>query len=374
MSRIPQLDALRGFALCGIVLANIQWFCGYAVDPSPAKDVWGLDYAVSFALHVFVDGKFYGLFSLLFGASFALMIDRERARGADAGGLARRRIASLGVLGVLHATLLWFGDILSLYAVAALPLWWILRARPRHAAVTAIALLASPALLGLVLAACVDVPVPALIHGPREALPAFAAGSAGALLDANADFLAQRWVLALASGRLPRLLGSFVLGALLIRHRPTFSRRGWVGLVSVAVSCNVALGLLPGAPPLPPSTLGVARIAVECVAIPTGALVYAGLGGRLFARPSRWTSAFAAAGRLSLTHYLAQSLMMAGIFYGVGLGHWGRLGAAESVAAGLGIACVQVGISPWIRARWGVGPGERALRWLSGRRRPSPLA
>lgn len=366
VSRVPQIDALRGFALCGIVLGNIQWFSGYAVDPSAAKDVLGLDAAVTIALHVCVDGKFYALFSLLFGASFALMIDRECALGRDAADLVRRRLGSLGILGLLHATLVWFGDILSLYAVAAIPLWWVLRCRPRHAWATALVLLASPALLGLalVMSSSAQAP-PALIYGPVETLPAFGSGSPGALLHANAAFLQQRWALALASGRLPRLLGLFVLGALLIRHRPVLSRRGWMLLVAVALSSNVALGVLPQAPPLPPSPLGVVRATVESVALPTGALVYAGIGWRLVSRPTAVNSALAAAGRLSLTHYLGQSLVMAGLFYGVGLGLWGQLGAATSTAVGLGLVSIQVVLSPWIRARWGLGPGERALRWLS---------
>ncbi len=370
VTRVPQIDALRGLALCGIVLANIQWFSGYAVDPSAAKDVLGLDAAVTIALHVCVDGKFYALFSLLFGASFALMIDRERALGRDAADLVRRRLGSLGILGVLHATLLWFGDILSLYAFAAIPLWWILRFQPRHALLMSLMLLASPVLLGLALVTSVDARAPpALLYGPIETLPAFASGSAGALLDANAAFLQQRWALALASGRLPRLLGLFVLGAFLVRHRPAVSRRGWIVLVTIAISSNVALGVLPDAAPLPPSPLGVVHAAVESVALPTGALVYVAVGWRLVSRPSALSSALAAAGRLSLTHYLGQSVAMAGLFYGVGLGLWGRLGAAASVAVGLGLVGIQVALSPSIRARWGLGPGERALRWLSAPRR-----
>lgn len=366
MSRVPQIDALRGFALCGIVLGNIQWFSGYAVDPSAAKDVLELDAATTAALHIIVDGKFYALFSLLFGASFALMVDRERRLGRDAAALARRRLVSLGVLGLLHATLLWFGDILSLYALAAAPLWWFLRARPGWALAGSVALLVSPAVLSLVLLGAVDAqPPPALVYGPVDTLPAFGSGSVGALLEANAAFLRQRWVLALASGRLPRLLGLFIVGALLVRHRPVLSRRAWGTLIAVAVASSLTLAALAHVPPLPPSPLGVVHAAVECVALPTGALVYAGIGWRLFSRPGALRRALEAAGRLSLTHYVAQSTVMAGLFYGVGLGLWGQLGATASVGVGLGLVAVQVLVSPALQARWRLGPGERALRWLS---------
>lgn len=364
-NRVRQLDALRGFALLGIVLGNVQWFSGYAVDPSPVKDLLGLDAVVTFALHVLVDGKFYALFSLLFGASFCLMLQRERDCGREPKVAARRRLFALFLLGLLHATLVWFGDILSLYAVAALPLAALLRCSDRIVLRCSLGLLISPALLSAALLFWVaPVQSSALIYGPIDQLPAFASGSVSELLSANAAFLERRWVLALASGRLLRLLGLFLLGALLIRRRPVLSPFAWGVLLIVAITSNLLLVTLPDAPPLPPSPLGLLRDTIACVALPTGALAYAAILWDPLSKVGPITNALMHAGRLSATHYLSQSLVLAFIFYGIGLGAWGTLGATGSVVVGAAVALTQLAVSPAWRARFGVGPGEHALRSL----------
>jgi len=363
--RVRQLDALRGFALLGIVLGNVQWFSGYAVDPAPVKDLLGLDSAVTFALHLLVDGKFYALFSLLFGASFCLMLQRERERGRNPNTTARRRLLALFVLGSAHATLVWFGDILSLYAVAALPLAALLRCSDGAVLRWSIGLLISPAFLSGALLRWADpAQSSALIYGPIEQLSSFGSGGAFDLLSANAAFLGQRWILALASGRLPRLLGLFLLGGLLIRRRPVLSPFSWGVLLVVAITTNLALATLADAPPLPPSPVGLLRDSIACVALPTGALAYAAILWGPLRNSGAVTDALMHAGRLSATHYLSQSLVLAFIFYGLGLGAWGVLGATGSVLVGGAIALTQLAISPAWRARLGVGPGEHALRSL----------
>lgn len=362
MNRVLALDALRGFALIGIVLGNVQWFTGYAVDPLPAKDMLGLDAAVTFALHVLVDGKFYALFSLLFGASFAHLLARERRRGRPPGPFVRRRLLSLLVVGMAHASLLWFGDILSLYAVAALPLLAVLRAAPRVQLGCALGLLSAPAVLSatllVVLPAGESLP---LVYGPMALVGAFGGEDVLALLHANAAFLKQRWVLALASGRLLRLLGMFVLGAMLVRRPPVVSRRSRGALLLVAVLSNLGYAALAHVPPLPPSPLGLLRDALACLALPSGALAYAAVLWPRLAQ-GRQAKTLAAAGRLSLTHYLGQSLVLAGVFYGVGLGFWGGLGATAGVLVGGALVGVQIAVSPWLIGRLGRGPAERLLR------------
>ncbi len=367
MSRIRQLDALRGFALVGIVLGNVQWFSGYAVEPSPAKDVWGLDAATTFGLHLLVDGKFYALFSLLFGASFALLLQRARTRGLDPASLARRRLTALFLVGLVHATLVWFGDILSLYAVAALPLYVLLRRSNTAVLRWSLALLATPALLGaaMLLTGAAGQPH-ALLYGPMDQLPAFASGDGPEVMLANAAFLEQRWVLALASGRLPRLLGLFLLGALWVRTRPTPTARTLCGLWVCAALSNLALALMSDVPTLPPSGLGVARDALACLALPTGALSYATALWHPLGRAGPVSDALASAGRLSLTHYLTQSLVLVALFYGLGCGGWGQLGAAASVVVAGALVSVQVATSGPLLRRWQTGPAERLLRRLDG--------
>lgn len=366
MTRVRQLDALRGFALIGIVLGNVQWFSGYAVDPSPVKDVLGLDSVVTFALHLLVEGKFYALFSLLFGASFALMVEGARRAGRDASMVARHRLGALLIVGSLHACTVWFGDIVSLYAVAAVPLYTLLQRSDRAVLRWSLGLLAAPAALSLVMLWLEDpTSAAAFSHGPAERLPAFDSGGYVDVLEANAAFLGQRWVLALTSGRLPRLLGLFLLGAWLIRRRGTRVRpRVLVCLWVIASVSNTVLAMLAHVPPTPTSRLGVLRDVVACVALPAGALTYASWLWRALGRRGRVPDALAHAGRLSLTHYLTQSLVLAAVFYGLGLGLWGTLGATTGALVGGALAVGQVAISAAMRRGLGLGPAERLLRAL----------
>ncbi|MCE7975258.1 MAG: DUF418 domain-containing protein [Leptolyngbya sp. PLA1] len=112
---------VRGFALLGIFLVNITLFAepfGTMMHAGPVGGLW--NNLVHFGTLVLCTGKFYLLFSLLFGAGFAL----QRARGAGAGWakVYLRRLGFLLLMGFAHAILLWYGDILFLYAIAGVVL------------------------------------------------------------------------------------------------------------------------------------------------------------------------------------------------------------------------------------------------------------
>jgi len=128
--RISALDTVRGAALVGIVVGNVMWFSGYAVATEQARQALGtpsVDRALAFLSHWLVDGKFYGLFSLLFGVGFSMMVASAEAQGLRVGSVVVRRLLALALIGFAHASLLWFGDIISLYAVAAIPLVFVRR-------------------------------------------------------------------------------------------------------------------------------------------------------------------------------------------------------------------------------------------------------
>lgn len=114
------MDALRGFAVMGILLMNIIGFsmpmAAYA-NPTTWGGSNGADFWAWAMASIFVDGKMRGIFSLLFGASMLLVIERAEASGQDASAVHFRRMAWLFVFGLLHFWLIWAGDILALYAV-----------------------------------------------------------------------------------------------------------------------------------------------------------------------------------------------------------------------------------------------------------------
>ena len=119
--RIDAMDILRGFALIGILLMNIEWF-NRPIAELPRFDhaLTGFDHAASFLVMLLVQGKFYKLFSLLFGMGFAIMLSRAQERGQPFTAVFLRRMLALWLIGVAHLVFFWGGDILHDYAVGGL--------------------------------------------------------------------------------------------------------------------------------------------------------------------------------------------------------------------------------------------------------------
>ena len=121
--RIHTLDVLRGFALLGIALVNVEFFTrplqdinAPGIDPTSS----GVDYFAEWMTYFFVQGKFWTMFALLFGMGFTVMIDRaDRAGRPFVPAYLRRSLALLGI-GLVHTVLIWSGDILVSYALGAL--------------------------------------------------------------------------------------------------------------------------------------------------------------------------------------------------------------------------------------------------------------
>lgn len=122
--RDERIDALRGFALFGILLVNIQSFLHGATNPigSLRPDAGALDRITLFATAAFVNVKFMPLFAMLFGAGFSLLYEKLQAITTEPRRIYRRRMFFLFVFGVLHGIFFYFGDITQIYAVAGLVL------------------------------------------------------------------------------------------------------------------------------------------------------------------------------------------------------------------------------------------------------------
>lgn len=117
------LDALRGFALLGIVLANFPEFSLFtflkpeSVQTMPSA---GIDLVTKYFIYVFIDGKFYTIFSLLFGIGFSIILENNAKRGANGLKIFYRRMCWLLLIGFLHLMFIWSGDILMLYAAVGM--------------------------------------------------------------------------------------------------------------------------------------------------------------------------------------------------------------------------------------------------------------
>ena len=131
--RIVAIDLLRGFALLGILIMNIQGFSmplAAYFNPTAYGDLSGANRWVWILSHIFADQKFMTIFSLLFGAGIILMSAKLDERGQRAWGVHYRRAFWLLIIGLAHAYLLSAGDILVAYALCGFWVYWLRKLRP----------------------------------------------------------------------------------------------------------------------------------------------------------------------------------------------------------------------------------------------------
>ncbi len=131
--RITTLDVIRGVALFGILLMNVEFFNRPIgeLDVGLPPNVTGLDHWAGWFVHVFIRSKFWTMFSLLFGMGFAVMLARAQAAGRPFLAPYIRRTFALALIGFLHCVLVWNGDILFDYAMGAAFLLVVFHARPK---------------------------------------------------------------------------------------------------------------------------------------------------------------------------------------------------------------------------------------------------
>jgi uncharacterized protein len=381
--RIDNLDVLRGLALLGIALMNVEYFTAPLMDMGQgiSPDARGLDWLADAFVYTFVQGKFWTLFSLLFGMGFAVMLGRAQAAGRSFMPVYLRRTAGLLGFGLAHALLVWAGDILVAYALTALVLLLFFRNTDTArlwkwgawiwAVMLGLMLLGATAMLALGDAA--QDPSAAASAAAVEKLRALevAAYSGGSYAEANA----VRWryfVHALGNELflVPMVLGMFLVGAWLVRsgamarpgdHRRLFTRLLWVagpaGLAltaaSLAVESNPAMGDGPSPGAMMAMTLHMA-------AAPLLALAYVAIVVLALQRGARWLLGLAPAGRMALTNYLSQSVVGTLVFYAYGLGWWGEVSRAWQVLGVVAVFALQLLLSRWWLARFRYGP----LEWL----------
>jgi uncharacterized protein len=145
------MDALRGFAILGIFIANLASFSFYNGNAKVVSPYMldGWDYTMRFLHYMFIEGKFYSIFSLLFGWGIALQFKRGVAKGIDAFPIVRRRLFIMLLLGALHL-LIWVGDIVFFYALLGFMMLPLRKLSNKTLLITGVLLILSPiALYGL---------------------------------------------------------------------------------------------------------------------------------------------------------------------------------------------------------------------------------
>jgi uncharacterized protein len=398
--RVEVMDVLRGVALLGILLMNIEAFVGPLMESVTGVNAGfsGADRKVDAAIYVLVQGKFITMFSLLFGMGFAVMLERANASGASGTWLYARRLLALLGIGLVHALLIWSGDILLTYALLGFVLLLFFRRTPvSRLPKWGIALYVLPLLLTWAMAGFA-----ALSQLDPQASAEFQKGMAAqaqqinALIDGErlaygagtyAQAVAQR---ATDTGAMlgflvffgPTLLGVFLFGAWFLRsgvirdsgaHLPLFRRLRNIGF---GVGLPLMLWSAWMHPTMSFSEMSVGSAAAQTAAQVANLLMMLGYlsvivlamqlpawAGRL-----RW---LAPAGRMALTNYLMQSLVCTLVFYGYGLGYFERLPRAWQPVFVLALFALQVLFSRWWLARYRFGPMEWLWRWMTYAKRPA---
>ncbi|PPS77089.1 MULTISPECIES: DUF418 domain-containing protein [Streptomyces] len=384
--RIGELDVLRGFALFGILVVNALLMAGPSTVFGGGPGASGADRVAAWAVTALVTAKFYVLFSFLFGYSFVLQARSARRAGAAFAPRHLRRTAGLFVLGAAHAVLLYPGDVLMTYAVLALVLYGLsglgVRALLRVAA--ALLLLLAALLLGYgLLTVALTEPITGTAYAPHAAERAAAyRGDAASVLGTHLRDLPA----ALGTDLLyaPAMLAAFLGGLAAAKCRLAERRgrdRAWLrrtalrwlplGLGGGVIAACCASGPLDGRW----FFVGQAATVLTAPALTTsyacGLLLL--LTRRTTARVPAAAGVLAAAGRMALSHYLTQSLVLAWVFSGYGLRLYDRAGTVAVLAGCVLLYAAQLALGARLSARTRYGPAERALRAVTLGRCPAGL-
>ena len=364
--RIPALDVLRGFALFGVLLAYTLWNLG-----SPPERTYGqADHILSRALPALVDTKFYTLFAFLFGLGFAIQLTRAQARGISIVPVYCRRLLALLLIGLAHALLLRNGDILVPYAVMGFFLLLFRNASDMTLAVGAVIGILFP----YVARGAWDLTGTPFPQRPETEGLSYLAG--------NYAWVRYWYSTAITSwpGSLPMFLFGLYMGR----------RRFFENLASRRVSLRrtLVVGLGVGALAYVARELLLMRAssALSFAQRLTAGLLWSAHAWGLAAfyassllllsqRHSRrqWLAPLGVAGRMALTNYLLQAVIIVPVCLGFSL--FDRVTPSLGVLLALAVWSVQVPASMWWLGRFRFGPAEWLWRSLTyGRPQPMRVA
>ena len=378
--RIVALDVLRGVALLGILIMNVQAFSmpsAAYTNPNAYGDLEGINRAVWVVSHVVADQKFMAIFSMLFGAGVCLFVDRAKAKGASAPKLHYRRTLLLLLVGLAHGYLLFYGEILTHYALCALWVFLFRNRSPRTLVIVAVILLMVPSAFSWFMGVSIPHMPPEAIEGMKvgwapnaEQLAKTVAGMTGSFSEqfttrARTTVMLQTVVFVMVLGW--RITALMLLGMALYKtgvitgekDDAWYRRLAMIGLpLGIALSSygvwqNFAhdwtfeYSMFFGGIPNYWGSLGIALGYVALVML----AVRRGLLGRAQA-------VLAATGRMAFTNYIAQSLICLVIFNIFDL--YGAMPRWQQALLVPAIWAAQLAFSTWWLTRYRYGP----LEWL----------
>lgn len=378
--RVILPDLVRAFALIGIALVNVAYFAFPGELTYHAGGLnSGLDNGAYFGVNALFLFKSYTLFSFMFGVGLAYQMFSAERRAVSFSAGYFRRMTGLIVLGILHVTLAFQGDILIFYGVLGVGLFFFRNTSQKTLVTTGAVLVVVQVLIALLFALSLYL---GEVYSPDEmkAMAAEIQGNTDTALSviANgsfADIAARRWadwlgmlkfVLPLQG---PGVFAFFLFGLAAVRagvlrdaSAPLWARSRRVYL-PVGLLISVAGATIYAVSEHPVSSGGLLSYALIVLAAPFSSLGYIGLIAKWSEQPTSAVKVFVArGGTASLTAYLMQSAILSLIFCGYGLGLYGKLGAFPCIALALVVGIFTISFTSLWRTRFQLGPMEMLLR------------
>ncbi|MFS0656884.1 DUF418 domain-containing protein [Bacillus sp. 179-C3.3 HS] len=367
-SRVELIDSLRGFSLLGILIVNMLSFqYDYDFEAMYHSNIWGQGFG-AYVTEILFQGSFYPIFSFLFGYSFIKLIESTQAKGLNTNAIVIRRGFGLILLGMLHFIFVWNGDILLYYGACMFFLMIFMRSKIKTMLIWA-------GSLGAV----------SLVVMPF--MTKLAVGNAALLTDVYAtgtywdivlgritiedDMVIVTVILAIMSiVSLPLLgfifgtvmAGPFALLGMAIAKRGHLTeedrgmayRRGWVWVILLGLTLKCATFIDA---PWSGNVVTLGAYVLSIGYIQAFIVFYYSKAAQGLKR------LFAGLGRLSLSNYLAQSIICTTIFYSYGLGLFGQMGTMFGLLIAVCLYTAQLLISYFYLKKWRRGPVE----WLMGK-------
>jgi uncharacterized protein len=384
--RIAVVDVLRAFALFGIIITHSG--SGFLAARPPTPDFMTftqLDEFVALANRMLIFGKFFTIFSFLFGLSFALQMRSAEAKGRAFVGRFSWRLLLLALIALVHNAF-FSGDILIIYAVLGFFLIPFRNVSTKWLLVTGVVLVLNLPVL-VYNAMQINAPPPsaeqqaastaaqpAITQSIRAHYDAKQSGSVADVVRANlGEGFAGKWQFQLFTGRLWVTFGLFLFGVAAGRlgifrdsaaSRSSFRRVLWVA-GSVALATTVFELVRPMTYQVRTLTDLLASFSFTIQQLSLSAFYVALVTLLCWRSPAGWLWKLAPAGKMGLTVYLTQTAFGVLLFYGIGFGMLGHMGVAAAAGCAIAFYPVQLAFARWWMSRFSMGPVEWLWRSLT---------
>lgn len=389
--RAEILDILRGFAIFGIYLANSITFSALSILPDPVKAGFPTAPLDSFFMAlqtIFVEGKFYSLFSLLFGLGFSIILVRNQSRSRYPLLIFYRRLLILAIIGLTHMLLLWDGEILLFYAIMGLLLPLFRNVSGKTLLITAAACILAPIILDILRLTLIPDLAPFLqekafaLDGKNGistdpdiySYYLYKEGSGyGELRNWLESGFFYRFHYLINSGRVFKVFGMFLLGYYIGRRRIHAEPVQFIGMITqvrnigflIGIPMNLALYLTRmDSYSIPGHWLGLLETTSYALGIVPLSLAYTATIVLMSLRDPAGSRLryLTPVGRMALTNYLLQTVISILIYYNLGLGLGTKIGYTYVLLISAIVLATQMLISHlWFRVA-NYGPAEWVWR------------